>query len=293
MSNTYSIVTDSGVNLSEELIAKYQIKIVSLTFLVNDVELYAYQEGKDADLKKYYDLMRNKTKITTAAIAPDLAVNVIRPLLEKGEDVIYYSFSSALSASCQNANIAIESLKSEFPDRKILLVDTLNASSGQGLAVQEAAIKKEEGLSIDELYEWSLEFNKRIISLFTVDTLSYLYQGGRVSKASFWLADTIKLRPILKVDDAGKLVSLSKEFGRKRALLSMASKLVTHIVEPELHSVFISHADSLEDALLLKNAITEKMPTIKEIIITSVDLVIGAHSGPGTIALFFISDKRF
>ncbi len=288
---SFEIFTDSSANLSDEIIAKYNLNIVSLVFRVDGEEYVSYEKGKVTDLQQYYIMLREKKLITTSCCNASEFIRAFEEKLEKGIDILYVGFSSGISATYQSGLLAIEELKEKYPDRKIISVDTLAASLGEGLLVYHACMLKEEGKSIEEIAGW-LESNKlNLAHWFTVDDLFYLYRGGRVSKSSYVIGNFAKIKPILHVDNAGKLIPMAKVIGRKKSLIHLAERLAESIINPEEQIVTISHGDCLEDVEFLIKKIKEKV-TVKEFVVNIIDPVVGAHSGPGTVALFFMAKNR-
>ncbi len=288
---SFVLMTDSSANLTTEIIEKFNIEVIPMIFLVNDVEYRSYKKGENVDIKQYYDMMRNKEHIKTSLLSPETYAEAFREHLDKGYDILYIGFSSGLSGTYQSSKIAAETLKDEYPERKIVTWDSLCASMGEGLMVYYAAKMKEEGKSMDEILSW-LEDNKlNLCHWFTVDDLFFLKRGGRISAATAILGSALNIKPVLHVDDAGKLVSVDKARGRKQALNALVAKFEETAIEPEKQVVYISHGDCIEDAEYVAKRIREKYEVV-DIVINYIDPVIGSHSGPGTLALFFLGTKR-
>ncbi len=288
---SYVIYTDSSANLTNEIIDQYGIKVIPLMFLSGGKEFLSFDKDNPVDLLPFYKLLRKKEHITTSCINESDFVNAFEQDIKEERDIIYLSMSSNLSATHSNAVKAVDLLKSGYPQRKIIVVDSLGASMGQGLMAIYAAKMRKEGKSIEETAHW-LEENKLIIChYFTVDNLFYLFRGGRVKATSYLLANIINIKPIMHADHNGKLVATGKVVGRKKAISVLAKQTVENIVNPAEQIICIAHGDSLEDANLLKDKILSQI-TVKECIVNYLDPVIGAHSGPDTLAVFFLGTKR-
>lgn len=288
---SFEIVTDSSCNLPEDIIDRYGLHILSLRFLVSGKEYYSYTKGEITDLAQFYDMMRNKEAITTSQISTDVCIRLFESLLQDGKDVLYIGFSSALSGTFQAGYLALEGLKEKYPDRKIYAVDTFGASLGEGLLVYHAAGLREAGKSIEEVNTWLLENRLHLCHWFTVDDLFFLQRGGRVSGTAALFGTLLSVKPIMHMDNEGRLILVDKVRGRKRSLDALVEKLDQTAINPSDQSIFITHGDCLGDAKYVARKIEEKYHP-KEIIINWVDPVIGAHSGPGTVALFFLGTER-
>ncbi len=288
---SYVIVTDSAANLPEELIEKCDLQVISLTFHINGKEYYSYEKGKKTDLKQFYDMMRNKEVINTSLIGPDRFITAFSEFLDAGQDVLYLCFDSALSGTYQAATIAVEDLKEKYPERKILAVDTLCASIGEGLLAYYASKLRDEGKTIDEVAEWVLTHRLNVCHWFTVDDLFFLKRGGRVSAATAVVGSLLQVKPVMHVSDAGKLEVVSKARGRKQALNALVSEMEKTVKDPQKQLIFVGHGDCEEDAKYVMKQIMEKF-TVKESMIHYLDPVIGAHSGPGTLAVFYMGSAR-
>jgi len=284
----FRIVTDSGSDLNQSMVDKLNISVVPL--MVNfkgDTLPDNVDEGVDA----FYNGLRGGEIATTSAINPTGWETAIEPILAGGEDALVIAFSSGLSTTYQSAVIAAEELQEKYPERKIRVVDSLCASLGQGLLVWYACQKRDAGMSLDDLTAWLEENKFRLCHWFTVDDLMFLKRGGRVSAATALVGTMLQIKPVLHVDDEGHLINVSKARGRKASIDALAKKLGELGLEGENSTVFISHGDCIEDAQLLQTMLQEKYG-VKEVIIGYVGAVIGSHSGPGTLALFFLGSKR-
>lgn len=288
---SFEIVTDSSANLPNDIINKYNIHILSLVFRVNDVEYESYRKGEENDLSQFYTMMRNKDLVTTSCMSPNTCLETFEPLLSNDKDVLYIGFSSALSGTYQTAHNVLEELKEKYPERKIYDIDTLGASLGEGLLVTYAAKQRDEGKSIEEVHSWLIDNILHLCHWFTVDDLFFLKRGGRVSASAAVVGTMLGIKPVLHMDNSGRLIPVTKVRGRRKSLDALLEKMELLAINPEKQIIYISHGDCIEDAEYLANKIKERFG-IKDILIHYVDPVIGAHSGPGTVALFFLGTER-
>ncbi len=284
----FRIVTDSGSDLTQSMIAKLNISVVPL--MVN-FKGQTQPDSVDEGIGAFYDGLRVGEVATTSAINPTGWEEKIEPFLAAGQDVLVIGFSSGLSTTYQSAVIAAEELKEKYPERNIRVVDSLCASLGQGLLVWYACQKRDAGMSLNDLTDWLEENKFRLCHWFTVDDLMYLKRGGRVSAATALVGTMLQIKPVLHVDNEGHLISVSKVRGRRASIEALAKKLGELGLDGENSTVFISHGDCIDDAKLLETMLKEKYG-VKEVIIGYVGAVIGSHSGPGTLALFFLGSKR-
>lgn len=294
MAMNFELVTDSCCNLSEEVIDEYGLHVLPLTFMAEgeDTVYQSYLKGRKTDLGQFYTMMRDGKVFKTSL--PNLAdtEKLFCELLEKGRDILYLGFSSGLSGTFEATNLLAAQLTEQFPDRKIYCVDTLAASGGEGLLVWHACQHAIRGESIEEVRDW-VESNKlKLAHWFTVDDLMFLWRGGRVSKTSAWAGTLLNIKPVLHVDDAGHLIPMEKVRGRKKSLIGLIDHMVKTADMPVSDQmIFINHGDCLEEAEWLAEKIKSELG-VKRIMINYVDPVIGAHSGPGTMALFFLASSR-
>lgn len=292
MPMNFEIVTDSSCNLVEDMIDEFGLHIPPLTFMVDGEQYQSYLKGQHTDLKQFYTMMRDGKVITTSL--PNLADSeaLMRGLLEQGRDVLYLGFSSGLSGTYEAVELLVKQLAAEFPERKLRSVDTLAASGGEGLLVWHAVQRARGGASIDEVRDWVEQHKLNLAHWFTVDDLMFLFRGGRVSKTAAWAGTMLNIKPVMHVDDEGRLIPLEKVRGRKKSLHALVDHMEKTAIAPiDQQMVFITHGDCLEDAEYVAQEVKERFG-VKEVVINYVDPVIGAHSGPGTMALFFLADKR-
>ena len=284
----YQIITDSGCDLPNEILEKLDLKMVSLSLIFRGETM---ADSVSGDIKSFYESMRQGEVSTTSAINPDGWSQAIENELKQGTDVLVIAFSSGLSTTYQSAVIAAGELMEKYPQRKVLVVDSLCASLGQGLLCHYAAQKRDEGLSLEELAAWLEENKLNLCHWFTVDDLVYLKRGGRVSAATALVGTLLNIKPVLHVDDEGHLVSVTKTRGRKASIQAMVDQMVASAFPGENDFITICHGDCFEDAQYLAGLCKEKLG-VKEVFIGYTGAVIGSHSGPGTLALFFMGKKR-
>lgn len=287
--NNYVIFTDSACDIKPELLKEWGVLHESLTFRFNDSET-EYKDGS-IDIKEFYDKMRAGGVAKTAAVNVETFSRNFEEHLKNGVDVLYLGFSSGLSTTYNSGRIAAEQLKEKYPDRKIITVDTLAASAGYGLLVYLAVQKKNGGATIEEVAAFAEETKLSICHWFTVDDLVYLKRGGRVSATTAFVGNALGIKPVMHVDNEGHLINITKVRGRKTAIAALADKYAELAVDPENGTVFISHGDCLKDVQELEKILKERHNASVDVI-TDVGAVIGSHSGPGTLALFFVGNVR-
>ncbi len=288
--NKYLITTDSASDLPKSYLQEHNVYSQSLFYNLGD-ELYGGE--KQLDYKTFYNRMRSGEMPVTNAIIPEELINGLRPYLQDGYDILHIAFSSALSSTYQNAVIAADELKEEFPERTITVVDSKSASLGQGLLVYKAIQKQKEGLSLAENAAWIEENLSHICHEFTVDDLFHLHRGGRVSKGVAIIGSLINIKPMLFVNDEGELKMKGTSRGRKKSLMTLVKAMEESTKDclDKNDIVFISHGDCLEDAQFVANQIETRLG-IKTFLIDYVSPTIGAHAGPGVVALFFWGSHR-
>lgn len=291
---SYVLFTDSCCNLPEEKIEEFQLKVIPMTMIIECGEaISAEKMNNEEGYKKIYQLLREEKNISTSCINTATFVEKFEKELVKGNDVLYIAFSSALSQTYECSKAAASELQAKYPDRKIVVIDSLCASVGEGLFVMYVAKMRLEGKSLEEVAEWAESNKMRICHYFSVDDLRWLFKGGRVSKASFIIANMAKIKPLMFTNDEGKLVGIKNVIGRKKSLFEIADNICERIKDqhPEEQLVIIGHGDCIDDAHILADRIASKVK-VKEFMFQYIDPVIGAHSGPGTIAAFCLGDHR-
>ena len=248
-------------------------------------------DRNDESLKDMYAGLRAGEVATTSAANPGQWQELMEPYLQKGEDLLVLAFSSGLSTTYQSASMAADELRTMYPDRTISVVDSLCASLGEGLLAYYACKKRDEGMPLRELTQWLLDNRLHLCHWFTVDDLMYLKRGGRVSAATAIVGTMLSIKPVLHVDNEGHLINVGKARGRKASIQAMAKKVAELGAGFDNSTMFISHGDCQEDAEYLAGLLKEQYGA-KEVYINYVGAVIGSHSGPGTLALFFMGEHR-
>ena len=287
--NTYQIVTDSACDIKPQMLEQWGVKLIELNFRFDGEDKEYF--NSEMDITVFYNKMREGATAKTSAINPEGFMNTFEALLQEGKDVLYIGFSSGLSTTYHSATIAAQELQEKYPQRKVLTVDSLAASAGQGMLVYFAVQKQRAGCTLQEAADFVKEQLPKLCHWFTVDDLVYLKRGGRISPTVAFVGAVLGIKPILHVDDAGKLISVSKVRGRKASLATLAAKYEELAESVGEGTVYISHGDCLSDAQALAQMLQDKHGVSVEII-TDVGTVIGAHSGPGTLALFFVGKQR-
>lgn len=286
----YWIVTDSAIDMQKSWIDQQeQLRILNLSYLMDDISYVS--DGTDESIRAIYDAMREGKLLKTSQVTPEMWETCFRELLQAGHDVLTIAFSSGLSGTCSAAFMAAEEVRADYPDRKLYVIDSLQASAGEGLMVYYALENRANGMSIDENVAWIEKNVQNFIAWFTVNDLMHLHRGGRVSAASAIVGSLVRIKPIMRVDENGKLAVYEKCPGRKRSIRVLADKIKADIVHPENQIITISHGDCAEEAQQLADLLKESLP-VKDVRISFVGSVIGAHTGPGVIAVFCMGDTR-
>ncbi len=288
MANEYVIITDSGSDLSKELAEELGVRIVPLSYSLDGGEPIP---GDKVDLKAFYEALRNGSTATTSAANLEDFTEVFTEYAKQSIDVLYLGFSSGLSSTSSTGRLAASEVSEEYPNVKLIAVDTLCASLGEGLIVYLAAQLKKEGKTIEEVRDWVEENKLNLCHHFTVNDLFFLKRGGRVSAATAVVGSMLAIKPLLHVDDEGHLISIGKARGRKGSIEGLLKACEETAIDPANQTMFISHGDCEDEAQLLADMVREKLGPI-DIKLGCIGPVIGAHSGPGTIALFFLGNKR-
>lgn len=287
----YRIITDSSCDLTQEMADALELAVAPLSVNYKGKECRNYLDGRELNVRDFYQGLREGEMTSTTAANPTLWKEIAEPILQAGEDVLALGFSSGLSTTCNAARIAAEELAEEYPDRKMLVVDTLCASLGQGMFCYLVVQKKRAGATLEEAKAYAEDLVPHLAHWFTVDDLHFLKRGGRISGATAVVGSLLQIKPVLHVDDEGHLISVSKARGRKASIQALANKIAEDAIEPEKQVMFISHGDCIEDAEYLASILKETYH-VPEVHINHVGPVIGSHSGPGTMALFFVAKKR-
>ena len=287
----YQIVTDSACNLTEEMIDAFGLEILSLTFMVDGVQHRSYLKGEKTDLRQFYTMMREGKVITTSLPNMQETEATLRRVLDADSDVLYLGFSSALSGTYEATELLMKQLTGEYPERTLCAVETFAASGGEGMLVYLACKKKEAGASLEEVADFVRETRDHLCHWFTVDDLMFLFRGGRVSRTSAWAGTLLNIKPVMHVDNEGRLVPMEKARGRRKAIKALVDHMEQTAIDPTNQTIFITHGDCIEDVVLLESEITKRLGCT-EFVVNYVDPVIGAHSGPGTLALFFVGERK-
>lgn len=286
----FKIITDSTVDMPLEFMQEHQLGCMNLSYIL-DGETYG--QGKELDYKEFYNMMRDGKMPTTSQINPAAAKAHFEEALKESNEILHLAFSSGLSGTYGSVRIAAEEVMEEHPECKIIVLDTLSASMGEGLVVYMAIQLRDAGKSMEETAAWIESHLQNFVHVFTVDDLYHLYRGGRVSKTTAFVGTLAGIKPILHVDSEGHLIPINKVRGRKKSLNTLLDYMLekTKAYEAESDMVFISHGDDLEAAEYLRDLIKERTGR-EHFMINNIGPTIGAHAGPGTIALFFLGESR-
>lgn len=288
----FKLVTDNMADLPREYLKEHNVDFLSLSYILDGEE---YGKERELDYRDFYGMMRNGKMPTTSQVNPEEAKVFFEECIRENKEVLYIAFSSGLSGTYNSGKIAAEEIMEEQHDVKIVVVDSLAASLGEGLLVHKAVKLRDEGKTLEETAEWLESHRLNLVHAFTVDDLFHLHRGGRVSRTAAILGTLVSIKPKLHVDDEGHLILIGKVRGRKKSLDSlvdyMEEKMGSWMQENKEDYVFISHGDALEDAEYVRDRIRERFG-MEHFLINNVGPVIGAHSGPGTIALFFMGESR-
>ena len=287
----FVLMTDSCCDMAPQMAEELGLIVLPLSLELGGATYHNYLDGREIGFSDFYSRIRSGETATTSAISVGTFEEAMRPVLESGRDILCLSFSSALSTTYQSAVIAADDLRAEFPDARIFVVDSLCASLGQGLLLYLCVQQKREGHSIGEVRSFAEATKGNICHWFTVDDLNHLKRGGRISAATALFGTMLAIKPVMHVDDGGHLTPVSKARGRKASLMALVDRMEETAVDPAHSTVFISHGDCEGDALLVADEIVRRFDN-HDIHLNFVGPVIGNHSGPGTLALFFVGSKR-
>lgn len=287
----YVLITDSSADLSQEMVQELGVTVLPLSFTIQGKTYRNYPDNREMDLPLFYDMLRAGELATTSAVNVAEYTQAVEPILQEGKDVLILAFSSGLSSTYQASVLAAGELREKYPDRKIYTVDTLCASLGQGLLVYLAAQEQRKGKSIEEVRDWAEETKLHLCHQFTVDDLHFLKRGGRISATTAVVGSMLQIKPVLHVDNEGHLINIGKARGRQASLKALVDKMEKTVTEEGRKTVFISNGDCRKDAVTVADMVRERFGT-QDIRINFVGPVIGAHSGPGTLALFYLGTER-
>ena len=287
MADNYVLITDSACDILPEKLAEWKVEMIPLAYLFTDTG--KEQLDHEEPIREFYKSMRDGRVAKTSSVNEDRFINAFTPILEAGKDLIYLAFSSGLSVTCENGKKVAAMLQEKYPERKIIVIDSLAASAGQGLFVYLAVQNRDNGMSLEDNARAMEAYVMHVCHWFTVDDLVYLKRGGRISRTTALLGTALNVKPVLHVDNEGHLIKMTQVRGRKKSVRKLAEMLGETILPDS--PIFISHGDCIEDAEMLKDILEKEYG--KEVqLITYVGSVIGAHSGPGTLALFFRGTER-
>ncbi|MCI9222587.1 MAG: DegV family protein [Oscillospiraceae bacterium] len=289
--NNYTIITDSSCDLPDSLVKELELEVLPLAFIMDGKTYRNYPDNREMAPKDFYNKQREGSMATTNAVNVGEAADAMEDVLKRGEDVLVLAFSSGLSTTCNSFQIAAGDLAEQYPDRKIFVVDTLCASLGQGMFVYQAARLRQAGRSMEEVRDWAEQNKLNQCHWFTVNDLFFLKKGGRVSAATAVVGTMLQIKPVMHVDNEGHLIKVDTARGRKASLNALVDKVGELADNPAAQTMFISNSDCQEDAQYVADQIKARYGT-EEIIINSIGPVIGAHTGPGCVALFFTGKHR-
>ncbi len=287
----YVILTDSNADLTPELEKELNVGVFPMEFTVEEQTYFNYPDERDLSSKTFYKMLRDGKNSKTVQGNSTRFCEFFEPYLKEGKDIVYIAFSSGLSGTYHSSTMAKKELLEKYPDRQIFISDSLAASMGEGLLVYHAVQQQCEGKTAEEVYQWVEENKLHLCHWFTVEDLYFLKRGGRVSAATALVGTMLGIKPVLHVDDEGHLINVSKARGRRQSLLALVENMEKTCIRPEQQVVFISHGDCGEEAHWLAGQVKQKLH-VKEVKIGYIGPVIGSHSGPGTVALFFLGQKR-
>lgn len=287
----FCIVTESTADLTPELIDRFKITVIPMRFSFGDKEYYNYPNNRELSSEDFYQKLREGHVSTTTAINMSQFEEAFLPILERGEDILYLGFSSGLSSTYGTAVVVSEQLKEQYPLRKIVVIDTLAASMGEGLLACLAAIQKQNGACLTEVADWVRAHILKLCHWFTVDDLMYLYRGGRVNALAAHVGTAFGIKPILHVDNEGHLIPAAKVRGRKQSIEALADKIGELGTDVSEQIIFIGHAEAADAAQMLADMINSRFSP-KEIQIASIGPVVGSHTGPGLVSVYFMGTSR-
>ena len=290
MSN-FVILTDSSADLGDDLVRQLDVQVLPLSFTLEQQTYHNYPDNREMEPHAFYQKLRDGAVATTSAVNVSQYTEFLEPLLQAGRDVLILAFSSGLSATYNSSVIAVQELAEKYPERKLYTVDTLCASLGQGLLVYLAARERDSGKTIEEVRDWAEANKLSICHQFTVDDLHFLKRGGRISATTAVVGSMLQIKPVLHVDNEGHLINIAKARGRQASLKALVDKMEKTAIDPAHQTVFISHGDCLEDAQTVADLVKERLG-VPEVYLNPIGPVIGAHAGPGTVALFYVGTER-
>lgn len=289
--SSYVIVTDSSCDLPAAMVEELGIQVVPLAYMMEDRTYLNYPDHREMSSEAFYEKIAAGVMATTNAVNVGQAVEAVEPHLKAGLDVLILAFSSGLSTTYNSFRLAADELAERYPQRRVYAVDTLCASLGQGMLVHQAVALQKAGKTIEEVRDWAEDAKYRQAHWFTVNDLFHLKRGGRVSAATAVVGSMLQIKPVLHMDDAGRLINMSKARGRRAALLALVDHAVKDAVDPQEQTMFICHSACPEDAQLVADEVRRRL-NVKDIIIGPIGPVIGAHTGVGCVSLFYMGTGR-
>ena len=289
--NNFVIMTDSSCDLPASLAEKMELSVLPLSVYIEDKRYINYLDEREISFAEIYAKLRTKCPAKTSAVNMSDFLAPIEEILKSGRDLLYIGFSSGLSGTYNAGAAACQEMAEKYPERKVYAVDSLCASLGQGLLVYHAWLKKQEGMSIEQVRDWTEQNKLHLCHWFTIDDLMFLKRGGRVSGATAVVGSMLNIKPVMHVDNEGHLIKVSTARGRKASIKALADEAEKRGIDLKNQTIFISHGDCLDEAKYLGDIMRTRF-NVKDVLINYVGPVIGAHSGPGTIALFFLGSER-
>jgi len=289
--NTYVLISDSCSDMTPAMVEETETKIVPMIFRIDENDYLDYPDDREMSSHDFYDKLRNGKKSQTCQITPSRYIEFIKPFLKEGKDVLLVVFSSALSSTYTSATLAVNALREKYPERKINIIDSLSAAGGQGYFVYMLGLNRNKGMSLEENTKWGEDNKLHVAHWFTIDDLMYLKRGGRLSASKAWMGTLLTLKPILHVDDEGRLVPMETVRGRKQAVIALMNHFEKTAYDPANNVVLIAHADDIASARFLGERLQAKHKILK-LIYGNIGPVIGSHTGANAILLFFMAKHR-
>jgi DegV family protein with EDD domain len=289
--NKYVIFTDSTSDLPQNIVEDMDIKVIPMAFEIAGKSYMDYPDDRELDTHEFYEMLRNGETAVTSLINTMTFIEWFEPFIKEDKDIMYIGFSAAMSGTYNASLMAAEMLMERYKDSKVICVDSKAASLGEGMLVYSAALQKEKGMSIDELHEWIIENRLHLCHWVTVDDLNHLKRGGRINPLTATIGTALSMKPIIHVDDEGSLMPVTNVRGRKKSLHTLVGHMAETAINPEEQVVFIAHGDNYKDAMQLEKLVRDQLK-VRDVIIGNIGPVIGSHTGPGAMTLFFFGTKR-